>query len=94
MGAYVTTSVFSEPAQLELAEDKYPLVLINGKRLAQELERATVAEGLTLAELLNRETQWYEANERIIAASRILDDSVFSSKADVTEPSFAECSRE
>ena len=47
MGAYVTTGVFSEAAQLELAEDKYPLVLINGKRLAQELERATVAEGLT-----------------------------------------------
>jgi len=82
MGAYVTTSIFSEPAQLELAEDKYPLVLINGKRLAQELERATVAEGMSLRQLLDRETLWYERNERIIAANRILDDSVFGSQAD------------
>jgi len=86
MGAYVTTSVFSEPAQLELAEDKYPLVLINGKRLAQELERATVAEGMGLRDLHDRETQWYEANERIIAAIRVLDDSVFGSHADLTKP--------
>ena len=26
MRVYVTTSVFSEPAQIELAEDKYPFV--------------------------------------------------------------------
>ena len=32
MGVYVTTSIFSEPAQIELAEDRYPLVLINGGR--------------------------------------------------------------
>ncbi len=87
MGAYVTTSVFSEPAQLELAEDKYPLVLINGKRLAQELERATVAEGVSLRDLLDRETQWYEVNERIISASRILDDSVFGFHANLAKPS-------
>jgi len=87
MGAYVTTGVFSEAAQLELAEDKYPLVLINGKRLAQELERATVAEGLSLKELLDRETLWYENNERRIAANRILDDSVFGSEVDFTCPS-------
>jgi hypothetical protein len=89
MGVYVTTGVFSEAAQLELAEDKYPLVLINGKRLAQELERATVAEGINLKELLDRETRWYETNERRIAANRILDDSVFGSEADLVGPSAA-----
>src|SRR5437773_11273701 len=47
MGVYVTTSVFSEPAQMELAEDRYPLVLVNGKRLVQELEKAMVSEGLS-----------------------------------------------
>jgi hypothetical protein len=86
MGVYVTTSVFSEPAQLELTEDKYPLVLINGKRLARELEQATVDEGLTVRELIDRETAWYQANERPYAPNRILDDSVFSSHADI-EPS-------
>lgn len=83
MGVYVTTSEFSEPAQLELAVDKYPLVLINGKRLVQELERAMIGEGIALRELLERETHWYEANERPYAPARILDDSVFSSQADL-----------
>jgi hypothetical protein len=84
MGVYVTTSEFSEPAQLELAEDKYPLVLVNGKRLAQELEQAMVAEGITLPELLERETNWYHTNELPYAPSRILDDSIFSSQADLS----------
>jgi hypothetical protein len=83
MGVYVTTSEFSEPAQLELAEDKFPIVLINGKRLAQELEQAMVAEGVTLRELLERETRWYEVNERPYPPARILDDSVFGSQADL-----------
>lgn len=83
MGVYVTTSVFSEPAQLELAEDRYPLVLINGKRLAQELERAIVSEGMNLLELLERETQWYNLNEKPYSAGRIVEDSVFASQSDV-----------
>ena len=82
MGVYVTTSEFSEPAQLELAQDKYPLLLVNGKRLIQELERAAVAEGLTLQELLIRETDWYHANERPYSPARILEDSIFSSQTD------------
>ena len=82
-GVYVTTSIFSEPAQVELAEDKYPLVLVNGKRLVQVLEQATVSEGLSLRELLDRETEWYRSNERPYSAGRILDDSVFGSQADV-----------
>jgi hypothetical protein len=72
---------------MELAEDKYPLVLINGKRLAQELERATVSEGMTLRELLDRESDWYETKQRLISAHRILDDSVFGSEADLVAPS-------
>jgi hypothetical protein len=83
MGVYVTTSAFSEAAQLELTQDKYPLVLINGKRLVRELEQATVEEGLSLRELIDRETAWYQANERPYAPTRILDDSVFSSQADM-----------
>jgi restriction endonuclease Mrr len=73
MGAYVTTSVFSEPAQLELAEDRYPLVLINGQRIAQELERATVEEGISLRELLDQQTKWYQDHERPYPPNRILD---------------------
>ncbi len=35
VGAYVTTSYFSEPVQQEIIEDSYPLLLINGKKLAE-----------------------------------------------------------
>jgi Restriction endonuclease AspBHI N-terminal/Restriction endonuclease len=83
MGVYVTTGVFSEPAQAELAEDKYHLLLINGKRLAQELEKAVVEEGLSLREILDRETEWYKTHARPFAPERILQDSVFSSQADL-----------
>ena len=85
MGVYVTTSAFSEPSQLELAQDRYPLVLINGKRLAQELERATVEEGISLGELLDKQTRWYHDHERPYPASRILDDSVFSAQAEFAQ---------
>jgi hypothetical protein len=83
MGVYVTTGIFSEPAQVELVEDKYPLVLINGKRLTQELEQAMVSEGISLRQLLDRETEWYRSNERPYSPGRILDDSVFGSQAEV-----------
>lgn len=37
VGVYVTTSYFSEPVQQEVIEDRHPIVLIHGKRLAQEV---------------------------------------------------------
>jgi len=37
IGVYVTTSHFSESVQREVLEDKYPIILINGLRLAKEV---------------------------------------------------------
>ena len=37
IGVYVTTSYFSESVQREVIEDQYPIVLIHGRRLAEEL---------------------------------------------------------
>ncbi len=37
IGAFVTTSYFSEAVQQEVIEDRYPIVLIHGKRLAEEV---------------------------------------------------------
>jgi hypothetical protein len=36
VGAYVTTSYFSEASQLEIIEDEYPLITINGLVLAEQ----------------------------------------------------------
>ncbi|MFI6489891.1 restriction endonuclease [Streptomyces sp. NPDC050564] len=37
IGVYVTTGAYSEPAQTEMVEDQYPIVLINGMDLVREL---------------------------------------------------------
>lgn len=37
LGVYVTTSYFSAPVQQEVIEDRYPIVLIPGKRVAKEV---------------------------------------------------------
>src|SRR5690606_18779163 len=37
IGVYVTTGSYSEAAQLEMVEDQYPIVLVNGMSLVEEL---------------------------------------------------------
>ncbi len=37
LGVYVTTSYFSDKVQIEILEDKYPILLINGKILSEEV---------------------------------------------------------
>lgn len=39
VGAFVTTQVFSQPVQREIKEDNYPLLLINGKKIAQIVKK-------------------------------------------------------
>ena len=39
IGVYVTTGAFSDAAQLEIVEDRYPIVLINGLMLAQQVRQ-------------------------------------------------------
>lgn len=42
---YVTTSFFSSQTQREVIEDRYPIVLINGKRVGEEVNKMTVEAG-------------------------------------------------
>ncbi len=44
IGAFVTTSYFSEAVQQEVIEDRYPIVLIHGKRVAEEVIKIVHAE--------------------------------------------------
>ena len=39
LGVFVTTSYYSGQVQREIIEDKYPIVLINGRRLAEEVNK-------------------------------------------------------
>ena len=72
IGAVVTTGTFSNRAQQELLTDQYPSVMINGARLAQEVRAEMASTGLTLANVLHRESEWYHANQRMLAADRIV----------------------
>jgi hypothetical protein len=36
---YITTGYFSEPIQTEILQDRYPILLVHGRRLAEELEK-------------------------------------------------------
>jgi hypothetical protein len=42
IGAYVTTGVYSRAAQEEIIDDQYPIVLIDGRRLAEEVRRMSI----------------------------------------------------
>ena len=57
----VTTGTFSVKAQQEQMVDQYPLVLIDGSRMAQELREEMVRPGIALNDLLLREAAWYVA---------------------------------
>jgi Restriction endonuclease AspBHI N-terminal/Restriction endonuclease len=52
IGVYVTTSFFSKPTQQEVLEDRYPILLINGRRLAEEIRSAVIDRGDELSTLL------------------------------------------
>jgi Restriction endonuclease AspBHI N-terminal/Restriction endonuclease len=75
IGAFVTTGTFSRAAQLELAHDKYPIVLINGQRLARTLFEILTRERIDLMTLLDRETEWYLQNSTHLPPARILEDA-------------------
>ncbi len=45
LGVFVTTSYFSERVQIEILEDKYPILLINGKKLAEVVNEIVFDQG-------------------------------------------------
>jgi hypothetical protein len=45
LGVYVTTSYFSDKVQIEILEDKYPILLINGRKLSQEVNEIIFDQG-------------------------------------------------
>ena len=47
IGAYVTTSHFSENVQREVLEDKWPILLVNGLRLAGEVIEMAAEQGFS-----------------------------------------------
>lgn len=53
IGSYVTTSYFSEAVQREVLEDQYPILLVHGLRLAQEVQKMADHRGCSVETLLS-----------------------------------------
>jgi hypothetical protein len=60
IGVYVTTSYFSVAVQQEILEDQWPVLLINGRRLAVEVQKLADAGGLSIVDYLSRVAASYE----------------------------------
>lgn len=59
IGAYVTTSYITEKAQIEVVEDQYPLILINGMVIAEELNKTMYLTGEPLQNILDKQDREY-----------------------------------
>lgn len=73
IGAFVTTGTFTDQAQEEVLVDNYPLLLISGLTVAQEV-RKILSEGVTLEELFRAETEWYNSNVRPWHPARAMEE--------------------
>jgi hypothetical protein len=54
IGVYVTTSYFSIPVQKEILLDRYPIILIDGGRIAAVVRKYLLEHGMELSELLSQ----------------------------------------
>lgn len=63
IGVFVTTSFFSEPVQREVLEDEYPVMLIHGLRLAEEVSALVYEQGFEdVISLLNELDTEYDSH--------------------------------
>ena len=60
IGVYVTTAYFSTSVQKEVLDDQYPIMLVNGLRLAEAINCITYKEGISVEELFESIDLQYE----------------------------------
>ena len=60
IGVYVTTSYFSVPVQREVLVDRYPVILVDGARVASVVRRYLMDHGIELLDLLQELSDLYE----------------------------------
>lgn len=62
VGAFVTTSYFTKNVQLEVNEDQYPIMLINGLKVAEIVEKELFDSKISLVNYLDDLENKYEIN--------------------------------
>jgi len=60
LGVYVTTSYFSKDVQKEIIEDAFPLLLVNGLKVAEVVDQAAYLRGIDVENFLQEVDSEYE----------------------------------
>lgn len=76
IGVYVTTSYFSEAVQEEIIEDQYPIVLVHGRRIAEEVAMGMFERTLSVQSFLEDIDKSYESRVLLRRPEEILLEQV------------------
>ncbi len=76
IGIYITTATFSRSVQHEVSLDEYPMILINGRQLADLVASYIKRTGKKLTEVLSEQDQWCVDNIKHVPPRSILHDQI------------------
>lgn len=76
IGIFITTGTFKESVQQEVAQDEYPMVLVNGRQLTDLISSYIIRTGKTIEEIFVEQDNWYEENIRHVPPQTILHKQI------------------
>ncbi len=76
IGIYITTGTYKESVQQEVAMDDYPMILINGRQLADLIAAYMIRTGKDINTVLKEQDEWCDTNIKYVPASSILHDQI------------------
>lgn len=74
MGIFVTTGTYSPATQHEVILDGYPIILINGRQLADLINAYSIKTGKTIDDILQECDKYYDSNQSDKPPEHILRD--------------------
>jgi hypothetical protein len=77
IGIYVTTGTYKDSTQAEVSMDELPIILINGRLLADLILSYLIKTGKTLKDVLEERDEWYDNSQRNIPIENILHKDIF-----------------
>lgn len=76
IGIFITTGFYKESVQREVAMDEYPMILINGRQLADLIVSYMTRTGKSIQQVLTEQDKWCENNIKYIPPRTILHDQI------------------
>tara|TARA_B100000767_G_scaffold248031_1_gene248637 strand:- start:7440 stop:8780 length:1341 start_codon:yes stop_codon:yes gene_type:complete len=76
IGIYVTTGTYKNSTQEEVALDELPIILLNGRLLADLILSFMLRTGKKLNDILIERDRWYDIQQKSIPPENILHDDI------------------